>query len=259
MRSYITGPGAPDVDDPLRRSVYPQSVARLREPSDGTVEGSLAAVIREWRPDVIHTLGFDPASYVYLRTRRQYGLENIGRWVAQARGGPDLALQYFSPDFRPSIEEVLCNCDHFIADNTRNYELAAEWGLDGAKVHNPGMGVVSGAGGIDVEGLRARWTKLPSARERVIVWPKCYETYTAKAMPVFEAILKVWPRIAPCRIEMLWMVQPEVRIWYEKLFSPELKAHCIPYPRLTRDETLDHMREARVMIAPSIPTASRIP
>jgi Glycosyl transferases group 1 len=252
VRSYITGPGAPARDLALRRSVHPQSVARLHKPNDRTIEGSLAAVIREWRPDVIHTLGLDPASYLYLRTRRQHGLENIGRWVAQARGGPDLALQYFSPDFRPSIEEVLRSCDHFIADNTRNYELAAEWGLDGAKARNPGMGVVSGAGGIDVDGLRARWTKLPSARQRVIVWPKCYETYTAKAMPVFEAILKVWPRIAPCRIEMLWLVQPEVRIWYEKLFPPELKAHCFTHPRLTRDETLAHVREARVMMAPSI-------
>jgi glycosyltransferase involved in cell wall biosynthesis len=146
----------------------------------------------------------------------------------------------------------LRNCDHFIADNTRNYELADTWGLDGAKAHDPGMGVVSGAGGIDVDGLRARWTKPPSERERVIVWPKCYETYTAKAMPVFEAILKVWPRIAPCRIEMLWVVQPEVSIWYEKLFPPELKAHCITHPRLTREETLAHMQEARVMLAPSI-------
>jgi glycosyltransferase involved in cell wall biosynthesis len=252
VRSYITGWGVPARDLPLRRSVHPQSVARLREPSDGTIEGSLAAVIREWRPDVIHTLGFDPASYLYLRARLQPGLEKIGRWVAQARGGPDLALQYFSPVFRPSIEEVLRSCDHFIADNTRNYELAAAWGLDRAKARDPGMGVVSGTGGIDVDELRAGWTNLPSERERVIVWPKCYETYTAKAMPVFEAILKAWPRIAPCRIEMLWLVQPEVRIWYEKLFPPELKAHCITHLRLTRDETLALIREARVMMAPSI-------
>jgi hypothetical protein len=71
VRSYVTALGAPASDQPLRRSVHPHSVARLREFSDGTVEGSLAAVIREWRPDVIHTLGFDPASYVYLRARRQ--------------------------------------------------------------------------------------------------------------------------------------------------------------------------------------------
>lgn len=252
VRAYVTAPGAPERDDPLRRSVHPHAVSRLVATTDGTIEGSLAAVIREWRPDIIHTLGFDPASYLYMRARRQHGVEGIGRWIAQARGGPDLALQYFSPDFRPAIEDVLRNCDHFIADNLANYELAASWGLDGSKSRDPGMGVVSGAGGIDVDGLSGRWTKLPSKRERVIVWPKCYETYTAKAMPVFEAILKVWPQIAPCRIEMLWLVQPEVRIWYEKLFPPELKESCIAHPRLTREETLVHMQKARVMMAPSI-------
>lgn len=217
-----------------------------------TMEGALAAVIREWKPDIIHTLGFDSASYFYLRARKEFELEAIGRWVAQARGGPDLALQRYSPAYRPLIEEVLATCDHFIADNDPNYSYALSAGLTEEKVNNPGMGVVSGAGGMDVEAMRGMWSLLPSKRERVIVWPKAYELYTSKAMPVFEAILNVWDRIQPCRIEMLWMVQSDVQIWYEKLFPPHIKVHCPSFGRLSREETLQRVASARVMIAPSL-------
>jgi glycosyltransferase involved in cell wall biosynthesis len=217
-----------------------------------TIEGALAKVILEWKPDIIHTLGFDSASYFYLRTRRQYNLEGHGRWIAQARGGPDLALQRYSPSFKPQIEEVFANCDHFIADNEPNYAYALSAGLSEWKMKNPSMGVVSGAGGMDVDGMRAMSTLPPSQRDRIIVWPKAYETYTSKAMPVFEAILNVWDRIQPCRIEMVWMVQPDIQIWYEKMLPPHIKEQCPTFGRLTRDETLKRISSARVMMAPSL-------
>lgn len=51
-----------------------------------TIEEALANAIREWKPDVIHTLGFDSASYFYLRTRKQYALR---RWpMGRAGAGP---------------------------------------------------------------------------------------------------------------------------------------------------------------------------
>ncbi len=289
VKTYLTLSGAPRQDNGMRKTAFPppetsmaglaglartalnrgvmggrprirrvieagtnfvERQSRGRHPA--SVEEALANVILDWQPDVIHTLGFDPASYLYMRTRKQFGLEGIGRWVAQARGGPDIALQRHAPVFRPLIEEVLLNCDHFIADNEPNYRIAQEMGLTRQKMTEPGMGIVSGAGGMDVDGLRAMWQLPPSKRERVIVWPKAYETYTAKAMPVFEAILKVWDKIQPCRIEMLWMVQSDVQIWYEKLFPPEVKASCPTFGRLSRDETLQRIASARVMLAPSL-------
>lgn len=289
VKSYLTFAGLPRMDTATRKTVFPppqnsmlglastartalargvirngshfgrvleRGAAAVERWGNGdhaiTIEGALASIVKSWKPDIIHTLGFDSASYFYMRTRKQYGLENYGRWIAQARGGPDLALQRYSPSFKPLIEEVLATCDHFIADNEPNYAYAREAGLSEAKISQPGMGVVSGAGGMDVDNLRAMWTLPPSQRERVIVWPKAYETYTAKAMPVFEAILKVWDRIQPCRIEMLWMVQPEVQIWYEKMMPDHIKAGSPTFGRLSRDETLARIASARVMLAPSL-------
>jgi hypothetical protein len=289
VKTYLTRTGGPRYDQPTRRTIFPPSNSsilwlaaqakialdrdilhghpKLRhfaeagihaaerlagEASATTLEGALANVIKKWKPDVIHTLGFDCASYFYLRTRKQFGLETIGHWIAQARGGPDRALQRYSPEYRPLIEEVLASCDHFIADNEPNYAYALSAGLAECKINRPGMGVVSGAGGIDVDHMRAMWSLPPSKRERVIVWPKAYELYSSKAMPVFEAILNVWDRIQPCRIEMIWMVQSDVKIWYEKLFPPHIKAACPTFGRLTHKETLERIAHARVMMAPSL-------
>ncbi len=288
VRCYLTAPGAPRQHNATRQTLFPprqmtlsygiyllqeamdrgairgaggqrllKGLIRLNERLPGqrraaALEAALARAITDWRPDVIHTLGFDPAAYFYLRTREAFGLEGIGRWVAQARGGPDIALQRYVPSARALMEKVFATCDHFIADNQQNYDFALSAGLAPRQVSEPGMSVVSGAGGLDLEGLRAGWSLPPSKRERVIVWPKAYEITTAKAMPVFEAILKVWDQIQPCRIDMLWMTQPEVRIWYEKLFPEAIKRQCPAYGRLTRAETLEHISRARVLLAPSL-------
>ncbi|MGH7114496.1 MAG: glycosyltransferase, partial [Stellaceae bacterium] len=48
------------------------------------------------------------------------------------------------------------------------------------------------------------------------------------------------------------MTQPEVQIWYDKLFPPEIKRCCPTYLRLSHEETLAHFAMARVMMAPSL-------
>jgi glycosyltransferase involved in cell wall biosynthesis len=218
-----------------------------------SIEGVLANVIEKWQPHVIHTLGIDPASYLMKRTRDAFMHDNFtARWVVQARGGPDLAIKRFDPNHTTLIREVIEGCDHFIADNEQNYAIAKELGLLRKKLENPGIGVVSGPGGLDLDELASLATGKPSERERVIVWPKAYEINSAKAMPVFEAIIKYWNLLQPCRIEMLWCVQEEVQMWYEKLFPPEIKTYCPRFGRLSRQETLKRIGKARGLLAPSL-------
>jgi glycosyltransferase involved in cell wall biosynthesis len=215
-----------------------------------SVEARLAHVVAHWKPDIIHTLGFDPASYLYLRTRAQYGLQWVSTWVAQVRGGPDLALHRFLPDFLEKIQGVFRECDQLIADNHLNYDYALDLGLPRKKL-SP-LGVVPGTGGLDVEGLSKTWADVPSRRERIIVWPKTYEVPSSKALPVFEALKICWERIRPCRIYMLWAVQPEICIWFKKMLPEEIRSNCEVSERIPRRQVLDLMAKARVMLAPSL-------
>jgi glycosyltransferase involved in cell wall biosynthesis len=261
VKTYLTHPGdrAPR-SCPNRRSfstlsaprksvvgmaVRAASLFKFRRP---TWFSALADVIRAWQPDVIHTLGLFPASYDYLKARQLFDLQ-VGVWVVQVRGGPDLFLNQHISYHIPLIREVITQCDQLIADNQQNYDLLAKMGTPASRLAS--LGVVPGSGGIDVPSLSRRWSAPPSRRSRVIVWPKTYEAPSSKALPVFEAIRSAWPRIRPCRIYMLWADQPEVRAWFAKL-PEEIKDSCELHERIPRAETLDLFLKARVMLAPSL-------
>jgi glycosyltransferase involved in cell wall biosynthesis len=261
VKTYLTNPGdiAPK-SSPHRRSYFMLSASKkslvgmafrafrllkFKRPSWGQ---ALANVVRSWKPDIIHTLGLSPTSYEFFKVRQQFNL-NAGKWIVQVRGGPDLDLNQHIPLHQPLIRDVIMSCDQLIADSEQNYDLLRQLGVPAERL-SP-LGVVPGSGGIDVAGLSRQWSGLPSQRSRIIVWPKTYEAPSSKALPVFEALRLAWPRIRPCRIYMLWVVQPEIQAWFAKL-PAEIRDSCTLLDRIPRAETLDLFLKARVMLAPSL-------
>lgn len=207
----------------------------------------LAEIIRRWRPHVIHTLGLDPAAYFYLDARRRYGLAGIGKWVAQVRGGPELALERLLPEKVGRIREVFAECDQMVADNRRNYDYALELGLRPEKLST--LGPVPGTGGIDVDELAQRWQGPPAGR-RVLLWPKAYECPQGKALPVYEALKLAWAHLPACEIHMLAMT-PETRMWFQTL-PEEIRRSCRTEERIPRAGVLDLMTRARVLFSPAL-------
>jgi hypothetical protein len=107
---------------------------------------------------------------------------------------------------------------------------------------------VPGTGGIDVEALRNKWQGPPSSR-RVIVCPKAYDSPWGKILPVFEALKLVWEKIEPCEIHLLSMMA-ESKMWFWSL--PEnIRRSCVPRERVSREEVLELLPQARVMVAPT--------
>jgi glycosyltransferase involved in cell wall biosynthesis len=100
--------------------------------------------------------------------------------------------------------------------------------------------------------LRASWSLLPSNRPRSVLCPKAYETISSKVLPIFEAIRLAWDRIAPVTFELLWLVQSDVQIWFNKTMPDHIKASCNLHGRLDREQVLTMLTNARVMLAPSL-------
>jgi glycosyltransferase involved in cell wall biosynthesis len=258
-KTYVTTYGYPSRDSETRlgmfnrghaRRLVEQGAARVRGASWNTEEktlGWLSDIVRRWQPHIVHTLGLEPAAYFYSRARKLSELEGIGKWVAQVRGGPDLALHRLLPEYEPRIREVLAGCDKLVADNQRNYEYALALGLKESQLST--LGAVPGTGGIDVERLSGTWQGNPSQR-RIILWPKAYECPQSKALPVLEALRLVWERLPPCEIQML-AVWPEVKMWFQTL-PRGLRERCNLRERVPREEALKSMTGARVMLAPSL-------
>jgi glycosyltransferase involved in cell wall biosynthesis len=256
VRTYVTTPTSRRLDSRTRRRLYPawrlarapkRAYARLVSSDRAVEQRWLAHVIREWKPTIVHTLGVDPAAEFYFDTCRELGLENVGRWLLQTRGGSDLALARFDEARAPRLASVLRAADCIVSDNPINFAIAREMGVREDQL-SP-IGPVPGTGGVDIEELSAAASGPPSTRS-IIVWPKAYECPWSKALPVLEALTRYWHRLPRCEIHLLATV-PETRMWFHAL-PAEIKAACRIDDRIPRRDLLALMGRARVMLAPSL-------
>ena len=208
----------------------------------------LAAIIKDWHPDIIHTLGlFDlQGGLLYHTVRQRFGLAGIGKWVLQLRGGSDIALRKYNPESAKQILEILSECDAVITDNYVNINYINGLGL-GDKVAS--IAPVPGTGGLDTN-VEIENIVLPSKKERLILWPKAYESPWSKALPVMEAFGLAWNAIKPCEI-YITASTPETETWFWTL-PEEIRKHCSIRPRVPRNELLELMRRARVLLVPSL-------
>lgn len=257
--TYITAYTSARMNPHKRRSLYPKwqggqltkrAMARVLL-GDNSAESLrarwLAKIIRRWRPDIVHTLGIEQGGEFYLRVRRKFGLEGIGKWVLQTRGGSDLALTHLDPERSKQLADVLQSCDQLISDNEQNFRIARQLGV--REDQFAPIAPVPGTGGIDVDSLRRKWQGPPSSR-RAIVWPKTYESPWGKMLPTFEALKLCWDQIQPCEIHMLSMTS-ESLMWFWSL--PEsIRRSSHPRERVPRAEVLKLLPGARVMLAPAV-------
>lgn len=256
--TYVSSYFGPRVKSPTRTPLYPanslhrfvkrQTARAFGFPDTHAMAGRwLAKILREWRPHIVHTLGIEQGGEFFLNVRRKYGLEDIGKWVLQTRGGSDLALTHLDPERRKQLVEILGACDQLVSDNERNFEIVRELGVREEQLAS--IAPVPGTGGVDVERLRERWQGPPASR-RTIVWPKAYDSAWAKMLPAFEALKMIWNRIHPFEIHMLSMTA-ESRMWFWSL-PEEIRRSCRVRERVARAEVLELMSKARVMLAPAL-------
>ncbi len=222
VKTYITSPFAANNSE-KRQYLYSgicgkpillfdKIAQRLKQQPIKYTKRWLADVIRHWQPDIIHTLGMfdDQGGLFYYEIRERYNLQGIGKWILQTRGGSDLALRRHDPEFIPVIRKMFNACHQIVSDNITNIRYAQELGIAPEKF--AGIVPVPGTGGMDIDELSQNFLP-PSQRERIILWPKAYESQWSKALPVLEAIQLAWDKIQPCEIYML-AITPEVREWF---------------------------------------------
>jgi glycosyltransferase involved in cell wall biosynthesis len=224
-------------------------ILQANQQDDVSPEAWLAKVIQEWKPDIIHTLGlFDgQGGMYYYRVRKQFGLENIGKWVLQLRGGSDLALNRFIPDIAGQIKKVAQESDQIISDNRQNVQYLKQMGV--SDDHFSSLIPVPGTGGVDVASL-GKIRKSKASESRIIIFSKAYESIWSKSLPVFEALKICWDRITPCTIH-LFNMYPETRPWFYAL--PDfIRENCVVHDRVSRDEFFLFLAQARVLLIPSL-------
>lgn len=209
----------------------------------------LNQIIKKWKPDIIHTLGIDPASIYFLMLQNKYKLKNVQyyRWIVTIRGGSDIELERFVLEKQKIFRRIFTKCDFVIADNKVTYSYAFQSGLN--KNKKPAFEFVPGTGGMDIEKLSSL-RKKKTSQSRIILWPKACEARYSKGLPVLEAIKKSWKDIAPCKIIMT-VVDAEFIKWLNALPN-EIRANIQVYDRIPRPKLLYFMAQSRVVLLPSL-------
>jgi hypothetical protein len=256
VRTHVTQSTGQALDPRTRRKLYPFNKAdlvvrnwltrRIFGPGTDAPRHGLAKVIADWRPDVVHCLGLDPAGFFAAQVQERFTLRHKAAWVLQLRGGSDFFDNDREP-LRPRLRHTLAQWDHLLSDNLQNVEIAAALGVP-AERFAP-LVPVPGTGGVDVPGLSRTWQGPPSSR-RDVLWPKAYECQYSKALPVFEALRLCADTLMGRTIHML--AADETARGAHAHLPAALRERCVLHPRLQRDKVLRLLAGARLMLAPSL-------
>lgn len=140
----------------------------------------LARLIRQLKPDLIHSMEFQHCGYNVLRAK-ELSREGFPPWLATNWGSD---IYYFSrfEDHRTQIARLLQNIDFYSCECRRDIALARELGMRAAV-----MPVMPNTGGLElgtVGELRRRYE--PSKRDLIMV--KGYQHFAGRALTALDAI-----------------------------------------------------------------------
>lgn len=210
-------------------------------------ERYLYRVIREWRPDIIHSMPLDKAGKLTRLAYQRLPAENRPKWVASSWGS-DIFWGLDDPEKSSNVKAILAHCDGFTADCQRDLNLAVGAGLDPSKLAfgEP----VPGSGGLDLDAfLNLRHENL---QRNLIVVPKAFERpHANQPLPILEAFRLLGEGKLHGYVIQLNMCSKIVRAYLQRMPAwLQNIAHC--NDMLPQDELFTQMAQARVMVAPSL-------
>ncbi len=203
----------------------------------------LQKVIRNWKPDIVHSLSLLPTGYftwqALNKIKSNRPLFVVSSWGSDINLGKDIT------EDKIKIKEVLDNCDGFIADCKRDISNALDLGLAEEKLAFDFAVPVTG--GIDIH----KYTDdLPIERRKIILIPKAVEAFANKTLSVLEALNTLRDKLESFEIHLL--VTSEDVKKYLAIMPEPFKKYCHVHPQITSRQVLDLMKRSRVVVAPSI-------
>jgi hypothetical protein len=191
-----------DLGDALRsvpgRDILVRRVSRMRHwltarrtnPAE-----TLAAIIREVRPDVLHSMEFQHCGYLADRAMRLLAPGERPPWLV-SNYGSDISLFGRLPEHQPRIRSMLAMADVMHCECARDVELGRAFGFRGQEAPLISMG-----GGWDLDALQVHRMPGPASTRRTIAL-KGYEHFAGRAGVAVEALRRCGRRLAGYRLEL---------------------------------------------------------
>ena len=142
----------------------------------------LARLIRQIKPDLIHSMEFQHAGYNVLRAKELIGSKRFPKWLA-TNWGSDIFYYRRFPDHHQQITRLLQSVDYYSCECERDVGLAREMGLVGTS-----MPVLPNTGGFDLNEISDLRTEVRSSARRMIM-VKGYQHFAGRALTALDALL----------------------------------------------------------------------
>jgi len=205
----------------------------------------LSRVIRQVRPDIIHSLEFQHAGYLMLEAReRLHG--NLPPWIA-GNWGSDIYLFGKLSSHTTRVRAILDACDYYTCECERDVRLARDMGLKGIP-----LPVLPNAGGFDLELAGRLRAPGPTSERRTIVL-KGYQHWAGRALVGLNSIELCAAELRGYRV-VIPLASPEVQLAAE-LIAQRTGLSIEVLPRCAYEEMLRLFGSARIYLGLSISDA----
>lgn len=142
----------------------------------------IASLIRQIKPDLVHSLQFQYDSYPALEAKKILG-KKFPTWLV-TNWGADIHHFGDFPNHAAKIREVLTSCDYYSCECFRDSELARKFGFQGEV-----LPIIPNTGGYNPEKINEYKQKgLPS--ERKLIALKGYKDWVYRGLVGLEALGK---------------------------------------------------------------------
>ena len=206
---------------------------------------ALKKVIKKVKPDLIHSMEFQHAGYLALRTKESMG-RDFPAWLATNWGSDIFYYQRFD-DHRQQITRLLKNIDYYSCECERDIGLAHALGMT-AKV----LPVLPNTGGFDIEAITTlRGVTLTSQRKIVMV--KGYQHFAGRALTALKAIAQCAPQLQG--YEIVVFSARGVVVEKAQQLQQETGITFTVLPYTDHDTMLDYFSRARIYLGVSISDA----
>lgn len=196
----------------FRRTLYGPKQNQYR------VEQMLEYLIKEIKPDIIHSMETQHAGYLVSEVNKAFS-GRFPYWL-HSFWGSDIYLFGRLKDHREKIRYLLSQLDHLITEGPRDEKLARDFGYQGGISH------ILVAGGFDLKGLPK---KIMSPAKRKIIALKGYQGWSGRALVGIRALERCSDVLSSYEVVVHSVRSEDVQIAAELLaHSTGLKVRILP-------------------------------
>jgi glycosyltransferase involved in cell wall biosynthesis len=200
----------------------------------------LIQVIRDFQPDIIHSMEMQSESYPLLEALDAFGRKLPAPWVITTWGSDIYHFRQF-PEHLEKIQKVLNSCDYLLPDCARDARISRELGFKGSIPM-----VLPAIGGYSVSEMRSH-IKEDIASNRRLIMLKGYHGWAGRALTALDALEACATELKDYEI-IVYLASPVV-VERVKSIQQSGKLNIKVMPRSPYRVILESFGQARIAIA----------